>query len=149
MNVRRLFNVVELGSVALLSGLVVYLLVVVVPRFEEVLAPFEEFLPYLTRAVFAASGFMRAWWWLFFGLAVVGALCLQTLLDRLAGPHSSQSGAPTARWRRLALISGALGLAILLIVLGLYLPVHIPGDGLHPSVIPGFLKLFVTSGGCG
>ncbi len=101
----------------LLFLLIYAVLVVIVPRFEEVLKSFGVELPAATRLVLAASNFAKNWALLALPLGA-GALALDTLvyaLLRRRGWHL----AATLWWLAVVMIVLA---AVAVIVIGLFLP---------------------------
>lgn len=70
------------AGIALLAvAVTIFLLTFVLPRFADIFAGKEEYLPWPTMALMALSAFMSQWWWAVI-IALVGALIGMTMFVR-------------------------------------------------------------------
>lgn len=63
-------------------GVVAFLMVNVVPTFASIFGQLGGELPLITRIVVAVSDFVAAYWWLIFGIAILGVLVFTWMLKR-------------------------------------------------------------------
>ncbi len=66
-----------LAMLGFATVVVVALVTVVLPQITELLESLDQPLPFYTRAIITLSDVMRAWWWAFLALGVLGALGLR------------------------------------------------------------------------
>jgi general secretion pathway protein F len=67
------------------AGMMIFLLMVIVPSVTEVFADYGRTLPLPTRALLAASDFLKAWWWVGLIALAAGAISFSRLKSTQKG----------------------------------------------------------------